>query len=92
MIELSQINLHKRIKDKFKCLIRCADKISEALKLSTGSPAGADEFLPALILVVIRANPTMIKSNMEFMQSFSLKFRTSRGDEGMFLQRESSFI
>lgn len=40
---------------------------------------GADEFLPALILLVKRANPANIHSNLEFVQ---VRRREGRGEGG----------
>lgn len=54
----------------------------EAIEKSTGSSASADEFIPAFIYVILRANPTLINSNTEFMQRFSLKSRVYSGQTG----------
>jgi hypothetical protein len=72
------------MKDKFECLIECANKISKAIKESTKSHVSADEFIPVLIYVIIRANPPRIISNINFMQRYSLEFRTIRGEAGQF--------
>lgn len=82
MAEISEMNSHKKIKEKFDCLLKCSEKLFEAIRESTNAPAGADEFLPALIYVILRCNPTLIQSNINFIQRFSLTSRTCRGETG----------
>eukprot|EP00904_Undaria_pinnatifida_P003584 jgi/Undpi1/13226/HiC_scaffold_8.g02888.m1 len=58
--------------DMLACIIRCTRIVAGLL---TGDRAGgvlpgADEFLPALIILVKRANPPKMHSSLEFVQSF----------------------
>jgi hypothetical protein len=82
MAAISDMNSHKKIKEKFECLMECASKIFDALRESTNAPASADEFLPALIYVILKSNPTLLNSNLNFIQRFSLTSRTCRGETG----------
>jgi len=82
MVEISNINSCKKIKEKLGCLVKCTDKISEAIRKSTGIPASADELIPAIIYVILTSNPTLIQSNLKFIERFSSKSRTTQGESG----------
>ncbi|CAM9344849.1 unnamed protein product [Pylaiella littoralis] len=59
--------------DMLQCIIKCTRIVAGLLtdvQAEGGALPGADEFLPALILLVKRANPPGIHSTLEFIQSF----------------------
>ena len=52
------MNLFKAPRDKLVCVLNTCRIINNLLNVSSGNrPAGADDFLPVLIYVVLRANP-----------------------------------
>jgi hypothetical protein len=53
--------------DKLDCIVRCSKKVFDMLKISNENPASADEFLPCLIYVCLKANPPRIQSNINFI-------------------------
>jgi len=81
--EIVDLNSHRLIEEKLDCLIRCSKKIFDALRESrSGVSASADDFLPALIYVILKANPPLIQSNMKFISRFALPYRIMRGESG----------
>jgi len=81
--EIVNLNSHRRIVEKLGCLVRCSKKIFDALREScSGAPASADEFLPVLIYVVLKANPPLLQSHLKFVSRFAMQSRIMRGETG----------
>ncbi|KAK7410564.1 hypothetical protein VNO78_01437 [Psophocarpus tetragonolobus] len=72
--ELQKINMYKAPRDKLVCILNCCRVISNLLLnasvASKENPPGADEFLPVLIYVTIKANPPQLHSNLLYIQRF----------------------
>ncbi|KAG6655616.1 vacuolar protein sorting-associated protein 9A-like isoform X1 [Carya illinoinensis] len=72
--ELHKINMYKAPRDKLVCILNCCKVISNLLLnasiASNENPPGADEFLPVLIYVTIKANPPKLHSNLSYIQRY----------------------
>lgn len=69
--ELRRLNQFKAPRDKLQVLLNCCRVVSkEVLSLAHAETSTADDFLPVLILVVLRANPPQIWSNVEYIRRF----------------------
>ncbi|XP_062210677.1 vacuolar protein sorting-associated protein 9A-like isoform X2 [Phragmites australis] len=70
--ELQKINMYKAPRDKLACILNCCKVINNLLLnasiVSNENPPGADEFLPVLIYVTIKANPPQLHSNLLYIQ------------------------
>ncbi|CEF65335.1 Rabaptin-5-associated exchange factor for Rab5 ortholog [Strongyloides ratti] len=87
------INVFKSTEEKLSSLIDGCRKILEALKQSRdGVPASADEFLPGLIYVILRANPPLIQSNLKFISRFAHENRIIKGESGYYFTNFSCAI
>ena len=53
----------------------CTHQMAVGLKHNVLMCAGADDFLPVLIYVVIHANPPQLASNLEYIQRFRMHSR-----------------
>ncbi|KAK9061236.1 hypothetical protein SSX86_018416 [Deinandra increscens subsp. villosa] len=77
--ELQKMNLYKAPRDKLVCILSCCKVISNLLfNASTDaneSLPGADEFLPVLIYVTIKANPPQLHSNLLYIQRYRRESR-----------------
>eukprot|EP00026_Physarum_polycephalum_P001763 Phypoly_transcript_01765.p1 GENE.Phypoly_transcript_01765~~Phypoly_transcript_01765.p1 ORF type:complete len:1002 (+),score=110.49 Phypoly_transcript_01765:82-3087(+) len=68
--EINLMDQQKTPSDKLTCILNCCKVIIFLLTTSGDSQAGADDFLPHLIYVLIKANPKNLASNMEFITSY----------------------
>ncbi|KAF7076205.1 hypothetical protein CFC21_080895 [Triticum aestivum] len=72
--ELQKINSFKSPWEKLLCMMSCCQVINNLLlnvsMTNDRTPSGADEFLPILIYITIKANPPQLHSNLKFVQLF----------------------
>ncbi|GBG58841.1 hypothetical protein CBR_g241 [Chara braunii] len=72
--ELQKINSWKAPRDKLVCILNCCRVINNLLMVvslaNDTNPPGADDFLPVLIYIVIKANPPQLQSNLLYIQRY----------------------
>ncbi|KAK1302216.1 Vacuolar protein sorting-associated protein 9A [Acorus calamus] len=77
--ELQKINMYKAPRDKIVCILNCCKVINNLLLnasiASNENTPGADEFLPVLIFVTIKANPPQLHSNLLYIQRYRRQSR-----------------
>ncbi|KAE8729348.1 Vacuolar protein sorting-associated protein 9A [Hibiscus syriacus] len=76
--ELQKINMYKAPRDKLVFILNCCKVINNLLLnasiASNKNPPGADDFLPVLIYVTIKANP-QFHSNLLYIQRYRRQSR-----------------
>ena len=95
--ELRKINMYKAPRDKIVCVLNCCRIINNVLATAAqeGEAAGADDFLPVLIYVTIRAAPERLDSNLQYIQRFRRAARLYEGEGAYFytnLVSAASFV
>ncbi|KAL7238058.1 hypothetical protein ACSBR2_004205 [Camellia fascicularis] len=71
--ELQKINAFKAPREKLLCILNCCRVINNLLlnaSVSENRVPGADDFLPVLIYITIKANPPQLHSNLKFIQLY----------------------
>ncbi|XP_026865118.1 rab5 GDP/GTP exchange factor-like [Electrophorus electricus] len=78
--------------DKLACLSRCSQNVFQALALTNNQPANADDFLSALVYVVLRANPPRLHSNVNYIIRFGLPQSLMAGESGYYFTNLSCTV
>ncbi|KAL1962822.1 hypothetical protein VTN77DRAFT_9097 [Rasamsonia byssochlamydoides] len=89
--ELLKIKGYRAPRDKVICILNCCKVIFGLLKHSKNPDTSADSFVPLLILVVLKANPEHLVSNVQYI----LRFRNQEklgGEAGYYLSSLSGAI
>lgn len=83
--ELIEVDSKRIPSEKLQCLVSASHQVLQLLNSShNGTPASADEFLPALIFCVLQANPPLLQSNIAYITNFALQSRLLSGEAGYF--------
>lgn len=73
--ELQKINKYKAPRDKMTCIMNACKVIFGIIRTDATDDLGgnADDFFPLLILIILRANPPHLHSNIEYVRLLSLQ-------------------
>lgn len=72
--EIKTINAYKTPSDKLQCVVRCCTTIMNLLSMANHrSVPAADDFIPVLVYIIIKANPGNLLSTIQYVNSFYQK-------------------
>ncbi|KAF0309820.1 Rab5 GDP/GTP exchange factor [Amphibalanus amphitrite] len=81
--DIIEMDSKRTPQDKLTCVSACVSHLLEMLCVGRqGEPPSADDLLPALIFVVLRANPPRLQSNVQYVTRFSSQQRIMSGQQG----------
>lgn len=71
--------------DKMLCITECSKNIYKAINISSSSKtASADDYLPAFIYIVLKTNPPLLYSNMNYIARFAFEKRVLQGEHAYY--------
>src|SRR6218665_2777939 len=68
--ELQLMSVYKTALKKVECIERCCKHIITLLNAADSAVPAADDLLPVLIFVVIKANPMSLLSTIQYVNAF----------------------
>ncbi|XP_030630436.1 GTPase-activating protein and VPS9 domain-containing protein 1 isoform X2 [Chanos chanos] len=69
--EIKTLSAYKTPRDKVQCILRMCSTIMNLLSLANEDAVpGADDFVPVLVFVLIRANPPCLLSTIQYINNF----------------------
>ncbi|MEE6504458.1 hypothetical protein FKM82_005196 [Ascaphus truei] len=79
---LIEMDSKRAPQDKLTCITKASDCLFKAIRGSKREPATADDFLSCLIYTMLRANPTRLSSNLQYITRFCNPPRLVTGEAG----------
>ena len=70
--------------DKLARVVTCAKKIFSVIRTGQRSVVSADDLIPAMVFIILKANPPRLKSNINFITRFSAETRLTSGEAGYY--------
>lgn len=83
-IAIIEMDAKRAPQDKLACVSKCSQQVFEALSTWSGEPADADDFLSALVYVLLKANPPRLHSNIQYVVRFGLPYSLMAGESGYY--------
>ncbi|CAO1411751.1 unnamed protein product [Diamesa serratosioi] len=68
--QIAYISAYKTPQEKVQCVVRCIRTIMNLLRMASERTPAADDLIPVLIYVIIKANPPFLLSTIQYVECF----------------------
>lgn len=78
-VALIELDSRRPPTDKLAALLDCCTFVQRAVRATKRAAPSADDFLPALIYAILKANPPLLRSNIRYIDRVTMPERLSSG-------------
>lgn len=92
--EIKELEYKESPDAKLECVVRCSRHLCQALRIDKQGRGlvSANELQPAMVLVLLRANPPFLHSNIKYVTWFGAPTNVQAGEDGYYFAHLCSAV
>lgn len=94
ILEIKELEYKESPDAKLECVVRCSRHLCQALRIDKQGRGlvSANELQPAMVLVLLRANPPFLHSNIKYVTWFGAPTNVQAGEDGYYFAHLCSAV